>query len=148
MQKIWTFVKNGNSPPATLMDVPEGVVCVVNVTPHQEVMLRTRSGSRAFSATKDGSRLYEQGAASSYKFLAYYGTPPVEPLPTCLSEAKPYQLYKLSNYKWLYWKDESRCVWSLDSTGRIMQETEGVTSTVLAVRIDSLSDLTAIPTEV
>jgi len=147
MQKIWTFVKNGNSPPATLMDVPEGVVCVVNVTPHQEVMLRTRSGSRAFSATKDGSRLYEQGAASSYKFLAYYGTPPVEPLPATLRDAKPYQLVNLKTMKRLYWKTPDNMVWSLSEVGTVLSE-GAASSSLLSYAVTSVSNLTAIPTEV
>ena len=147
MQKIWTFVKNGNSPPATLMDVPEGVVCVVNVTPHQEVMLRTRSGSRAFSATKDGSRLYEQGAASSYKFLAYYGTPPVEPLPATLRDAKPYQLVNLKTMKRLYWKDSDNMVWTLREDGCINHEGPA-SSSLLSYAVTSVSNLTAVLTEV
>lgn len=147
MQKIWTFVKNGNSPPATLMDVPEGVVCVVNMPSLQEVMLRTRSGSRAFSATKDGSRLYEQGAASSYKFLAYYGTPLVEPLPATLRDAKPYQLVKLKTMKRLYWKDSNNMVWSLSEAGAVLSE--GMASfSLLLFAVTSVSDLTAVLTEV
>ena len=148
MQKIWTFVKNGNSPPATLMDVPQNVPCVVRYMGEPALLIRIRVGSYGCSMTETGLASTRTAQAAEYMVVGYYGTPPVEPLPTCLSEAKPYQLYKLSNCKWLYWKDESRCVWSLDSTGRIMQETKGATPAVLAVRIDSLSDLTAIPTEV
>lgn len=147
MQKIWTFVKNASSKP-DFKDVPEGVVCLVSIKGLREILLRVRIGGKAFSTSLEGTALLYTGNADIYAFLAYYGTPPVEPLPTCLSEAKPYQLYKLSNYKWLYWKGEGRCVWSLDSTGRVMQETAGATPTLLAVRINSLSDLTAVLTEV
>ena len=146
MQKIWTFVKNGNSPPATLMDVPEGVVCVVNVSGLQEVLLRTRSGSIAFSVTKDGGRLYQQGSASAYKFLAYYGTPPVEPLPATLRDAKPYQLVKLATLERFYWKVGNNMIWSLSEDGTTARGS--VSSACMRFAVTSVSNLTAVLTEV
>lgn len=147
MQKIWTFVKNGNSPPATLMDVPQNVPCVVRYMGEPALLIRIRVGSYGCSMTETGLASTRTAQAAEYTVVGYYATPPVEPLPATLRDAKPYQLVNLKTMKRLYWKDSNNMVWSLREDGGI--DPEGpASSSIMLFAVTSVSNLTAVLTEV
>lgn len=146
MQKIWTFVKNATSKP-DFKDVLEGVVCLVSLRGEREILLRVRRGDKSYSTDLDGHPLQSVGAAGSYTFLAYYGTPPVEPLPATLRDAKPYQLVNLKTMDRLYWYDSNNMVWSLREDGTAQPEVKAG-RVCMQFAVTSVSNLTAVLTEV
>lgn len=147
MQKIWTFVKNGNSPPATLMDVPQNVPCVVRYMGEPALLIRIRVGSYGCSMTETGLASTRTAQAAEYRVVGYYGTPPVEPLPATLRDAKPYQLVNLKTMNRLDWKDSDNMVWSLSEVGTVLSE-GAASSSLLSYAVTSVSNLTAVLTEV
>lgn len=67
--------------------------------------------------------------------------------PATLMDAKPYQLVNLKTMKRLYWKTPDNMVWSLSEVGTVLSE-GAASSSLLSYAVTSVSNLTAIPTEV
>lgn len=147
MQKIWTFVKDAKTTPVTLMDVPKNVPCVVRYMNEPALLIRIRVGSDGYSMTESGLASARIANAVEYRVVGYYGTPPVEPLPATLRDAKPYQLVNLKTMKRLYWKDSDNMVWTLREDGCINPE-GAASSSLLSYAVTSVSNLTAVLTEV